>query len=127
MSERYIARGIAAAEFVNDYPDAVGRSTNAAGHAAFGPDPVRIADKLGRPDFDSTLVYLVLVDDTRLYLAFSEADEGPIDGYPPAHIKLQVIELDDGLDLEAIGRRIRAESSPTGTSFEGVILPGIQL
>ena len=123
MSTRYVAIGMSAAEFARDYPNAVGRPANPTGFAAFGPAPVQIAERLGRSDFASTCVYLVLVGDADLYLAFACAGEEPVGGYPPDRIKLQVTEWGDTVDPKAVRERVRSAPTTDGTDYVGVILP----
>jgi hypothetical protein len=117
---RYVAVPIPVSEFVQDYPHATGRPVSPLGFAAFGPDPVDLAERLSYADFAGMHVVLVLVDDTNLFLALAIAPDEVLDGYPPDYIKLQITDWGDS-NPDDVRERVRQQG---GQLWEGVLLPG---
>jgi hypothetical protein len=108
MGDPYTAIRTSRDDFVSQYPDAVAEPVGDLGFAAFGSAPIDLAEKLRRPDFDETQMFLVLVRDEDLYLAF--APDGEPVGYPPEYVRVRVTDWGPDIDPESVRHQVRTES-----------------
>jgi hypothetical protein len=121
MLDRYDATRIPRSQFVGQYPDAVAEPIGSLGFAAFGKGPIHLSEKLSRPDFDEVQMFLVLVRDEDLYLAFAPLGE-PV-GYPPEHIRLRVADW-GRVNPESVRNHVRAAGN--SDAWSGPLLADVE-
>ena len=112
----YVAVRTSRDEILGHYPDAVAEPVGELGFAAFGNGPIPLGKRLGRPDFDQTQMFVILVRDEDLYLAF--APDGEAVGYPPEHVRLRVTDWGPNVDPESVRQHVRAERDVDAWSGE---------
>jgi hypothetical protein len=118
MGEPYVAIRTSRDHIVTQYPQAVAEPVGELGFAAFGSGPIQVAEKLRRPDFDETQMFIVLVRNEYLYLAFAPSGEAV--RYPPQYLKLRVTDWGPDIDPESVRQQVRTESDVDAWSGEVV-------
>lgn len=116
MRGPYVAIRTSRDDFVSQYPDAVAEPVGELGFAAFGNGPIQVAERLRRPDFDESQMFLLLVRDEGLYIAFAPPREAV--GYPPEHVKLRVTAWGTDVDPESVRQHVRTARDTDAWSGE---------